>query len=93
MFLAASEFECVIDLKWIPSADNLADPRTSVPVLEDLRLNRKLFLMLWRRWAFLDGFGGASRSSSNAYLTPAGVSLPFLSQHFVQGCEMVDVIL
>ena len=48
--------------------------------------------MLWRRWAFLDGFGGASRSSSNAYLTPAGVSLPFLSQHFVQGCEMVDVI-
>ena len=30
-------------------------------------------------------------SPSTAQLTPSGVPLPFFSQYFVQGCEVVDV--
>ena len=39
LFWLQVEFECVIDLQWIPSADNLADPLTRIPVLDDLCLN------------------------------------------------------
>ena len=89
LFWLQVEFECVIELKWIPSADNLADPLTRVPVLEDLHLNTKTFLMLWGK------FGPFSMdlmaSSSNAQRTPCGTALPFFSQYFVQDCEAVDV--
>ena len=89
LFWLQLEYQCVIDLKWIPSADNLADPLTRVPVLEDLRLNRKVFLMIWKK---LGPFSmDLMASPSNAQLTPSGVPLPFFSQYFVQGCEAVDV--
>ena len=89
LFWLQVEFECVIDLQWIPSADNLADPLTRIPVLDDLRLNRRTFLMLWK------SFGPFSMdlmaSSSNTQRSPEGVPLPFYSQYFVQGCKAVDV--
>ena len=43
IFWLQVEFECVIDLQWIPSEDNLADPFTRILVLEDLRLNKQTF--------------------------------------------------
>ena len=75
LFWLQLEYECVIDLKWIPSADNLADPLTRVPVLEDLHLNRKVFLMLWKKMGPFSM--DLMASPSNAQLTPSGCLCPF----------------
>ena len=89
IFWLQIEFECFIVVKWIPSADNLADPLTRLPILEDLRLKRSVFLSLWKQ------FGPFSMdlmaSSSNSQVTPQGVQLPYFSQYCVQGCSAVDV--
>ena len=83
IFWLQIEFECFIVVKWIPSADNLADPLTRLPILEDLRLKRSVFLSLWKQ------FGPFSMdlmaSSSNSQVTPQGVQLPYFSQFAYRG--------
>ena len=89
IFWLQHKFECHVELKWIPSRDNLADPLTRTHVLEDLRLRRSAFLHVWKQ------FGPFSidlmASPSNTQRMPNGTPLPFISQYCVKGALAVDV--
>jgi len=50
IFWLQHKFECHVELKWIPTGDNLADPLTRTHVLEDLRLRRCAFLYVWKQF-------------------------------------------
>ena len=43
-------FKCSVDLRLIPTKNDLADLLTRLPILEDLRLSRRCFLSLWDRF-------------------------------------------
>ena len=86
VFWLQNEFQCKIDRRWMPSADNIADPITRVPVVEDLHLRRQA---VWKE------FGPFAvdlmASPSNVQRDKEGVPLPFVSQYVVKGATTVDV--
>ena len=54
VFWLLFSFRCTVDLRWIPTDKNWADPLTRSHLLEDLRLSRKCFLFLWKNLGQLD---------------------------------------
>ena len=89
VFWLLFSFRCTVDLRWIPTDKNWADPLTRSHLLEDLRLSRKCFLFLWKKFGPI-GFD-LMASSTNVQKDIEGFPLPYFSQYALQGSYAVDV--
>ena len=78
-----------LKLQWIPSGENEADGITREDVDNDIRLHRRVFATIIKKWGGI--FRGLMASSGNVQLGRDGEKLPFFSRYQDTGSLGVDV--